>query len=68
MYIKTMISYPFDSLYEILIPLKTEVLKVPVKVVRTVKDGGFYEGMGVKLLNLPLKYLDFVISHHEPRS
>ena len=63
MYIKTRISYPFDYAYEAYIPVKDSLLKVPVKVVRIDKSGPAYEGMGVELLDLPQKYLEFVIKH-----
>jgi hypothetical protein len=64
MYIKTSISYPFDYAYEVFIPEKNSLLKVPVKVIRIDKSGPAYDGMGVELLDLPQKYLEFVIKHY----
>ncbi len=61
MYIKTMISFPLDTIQEILIPLKEETLRVAVKVVRIAKKGNLYDGLGVKLLNTPDNYLKFLI-------
>ncbi|KPK02010.1 MAG: hypothetical protein AMK71_03760 [Nitrospira bacterium SG8_35_4] len=61
MYIKSLFSYPFESLYKIQIPLDDDLLELPVKVVRIVKSGEAYDGMGVRLLNLPQRYLEFVI-------
>jgi len=60
MYIKNKISSSFDCLYEVLIPMEKDVLKVPVKVVRVDKSNYFYEGVGVELLGYPPKYLEFV--------
>jgi hypothetical protein len=51
MHIKTTISFPFDSRFEVLIPLKEDVLKIPVEVVRLEKTGDTYDGMSVKVLN-----------------
>ena len=64
MYIKTRISYPFEYAYEVFIPVKDSILKVPVKVIRIDKSGPAYEGMGVELLDLPQKYLEFVIKNY----
>lgn len=61
MYIKTMISFPFSHEHEIYVPLKKEIVIVPVKVIRVVNKGNLYTGMGVKILHLPKKYLEFII-------
>ena len=61
MYIKTAISFPLDSIQEILIPLKEEILRLAVKVVRIEKKGNVYDGLGVKLLNTPKDFLKFLI-------
>jgi Tfp pilus assembly protein PilZ len=60
MFISTKRCLPFDSTFEILIHLEDEILKVPVKVTRIVKTEGFYDGMGVELLERPRNYLEFV--------
>ena len=62
MFINTRVCYPFDTSFEILIKLKDEVLKIPVKVSRIQKTEGYYDGMGVKLFNQPAQYLEFVTS------
>ena len=62
MFINSRICFPFNSSFEILIKLKDEVLKVPVKVSRIEKTEEFYDGMGVELFNQPTKYLEFVNS------
>jgi hypothetical protein len=59
--IKKMDSFPLPPVFEVHIPLEAEVLKVLVKVVRFIESNDFYEGMGVELLNIPRKYLEFVI-------
>lgn len=61
MFIHTDIFFPLQSKFVVLIPFKDEILKVPVKIVRLVKKGKFYDGMGVTLLNLPKKYLEYLI-------
>jgi len=60
MFIKTRMCFPFDSQLEILIPLKEEVLKVPIKVSRIEKRENFYDGMGVEVLSPCHHYLEFV--------
>ncbi len=62
MFISTNINFPCDPQFEILNPLKQEVLKVFVKINRLEKTGDVYDGMGVELLNPPQNYLDFVNS------
>jgi hypothetical protein len=62
MYIKNTISSPFDYIYDVLIPLKKDILKVRVKVVRVDKTDYFYEGVGVELLDLPEAYLEFILN------
>jgi Tfp pilus assembly protein PilZ len=60
MFIKTRMCFPFNSKFEILIPLKEEVLKVPTKVSRIEKTEEFYDGMGVEVLGPCQNYLEFV--------
>ena len=42
MYINTKLCFPFESKFEILIPLVQGVLKVPVRVSRIIKTDDFY--------------------------
>ena len=51
-----------DSLFDITIPLKEDVLHVPGKLVRLSKINGSYNGLGVELMEPPQDYLDFVES------
>ncbi len=57
-------SFPFESQFEICIPLKEEMLKICVKVNRLTKSIGYYDGIGVELLNPPQRYLEFVSKLH----
>lgn len=61
MFISSEISFPIKSSFEVFIQLKDGILKVPVKITRIVKSGNIYEGMGVKLLNIPEKYMELLI-------
>jgi hypothetical protein len=61
MFIDTEMDFPVQSKFDILISLREDVLKVPVKISRLVKTDNIYKGMGVELLNLPKKYLEFLI-------
>lgn len=61
MFINTKICFPIQSKFEISMPLKDEILKIPVKIARIVKTGNVYDGMAVELTNLPKKYLEFLI-------
>lgn len=61
MYIKPSISSPVNPSYEIRIPLKGELLRIPGKVVRVVKHGDCYDGFGLELTKLPKSYLKYLI-------
>jgi desulfoferrodoxin (superoxide reductase-like protein) len=60
MYITTEKCLPRKSSFEILLPYKEEVLKLPAQVKRVIERHGFCDAMGVKLLNPPIPYLEFV--------
>ncbi len=61
MFIKSQrISFPLESQFEISIPAKEETLNVPVKVSRITKSNGFYDGIGVELMEPSQKYLKHV--------
>ena len=60
MFINTSMCLPFGSIFEIIIKLQDELLKVSAHVTRLVKTGDFYDGMGVELFNKHQEYLDFV--------
>jgi hypothetical protein len=62
MYIKIDVCPHFESKFELLLPFKDEVLKVPVEVSRSVKIDDACYGMGVEVLNSSQDYLEFVES------
>ncbi len=62
MFIKSQkISFPLDSQLNVFIPFKDDVLNLRVKIKRITKLNGYYDGLGVKLLSLPKKYLELLI-------
>ncbi|MBI4683198.1 MAG: PilZ domain-containing protein [Nitrospirae bacterium] len=52
--------FPFSPEFKIVIPLKAEMLNIPVKVRRITKTSDRYDGIGVEIMNPPRNYLDFV--------
>ncbi len=60
MYIDTAIDFPFDSNFELVLPMDDEVMKISAKIKRVVKSGSVYKGMGVELLDPPENYIQFV--------
>lgn len=61
MFIDTEMDFPVQSKFDIFISSREDVFKVPVKISRLVRTGNIYNGMGVELLDLPKKYLEFLI-------
>lgn len=60
MFIDTTIDFPFDSNFELLLPLENEVMKISAIIKRMVSNKGVYKGMGIELVNPPENYLHFV--------
>jgi hypothetical protein len=60
MFISTEVSFPLEPKLEIFIPLKEEVLKIPVKIKSFKKSGDIYNGIGVELLDPSPHYLHFI--------
>lgn len=54
------ISFPLDSKFELSVNLRTEQIHLPVKVSRVTKSNGYYDGIGVELLNCTNNYLKLV--------
>lgn len=54
------ISFPLDTQFEVSVNLDTEQLSIPVRVSRITKSNGFYDGIGVELLNCSNSYLKLV--------
>jgi hypothetical protein len=61
MYIKPSISSPVNPAYEIRIPHRGELLRIPGRVVRVVKNGDCYDGFGLELTKLSKSYLKYLI-------
>jgi hypothetical protein len=61
MYIEADVCFPIKSRFNVLVQLRDEILMVPVKIVRIVKSGNFYQGLGVKILKQPKKYLELLM-------
>ena len=58
MFIKSQkIQFPLAMQFEISISTKEETLNIPVKVNRITKSNGYYDGMGLELLQQPQRYL-----------
>ena len=55
------INFPLGLHFEISIPFKEDVLNIPVMIKRFRKSNGYYDGMGVKIMNIQKKYLDLLI-------
>ncbi len=62
MCINSGVCLPSNSSIKLLLPLKEDVLELPVKVRRVVRTDAFYDTMGVEVLNPPDKYLQIVDS------
>ncbi len=60
MYIKTGITLPDEMNFDVCIPYQGEDLRVAVKLVRLVQTYGFFDAVGVEVLNPPEKYLELV--------
>jgi hypothetical protein len=62
MRINSGVCLPSNSSLKLLLPLKEEVLELPVKVRRLVETDAFYDIMGVEVLKPPQKYIQIVDS------
>ncbi len=61
MFISTQdMCFPFDTKFEVVIPLEEDVLNIPVKVSRITKTSDCYDGIAVELLSPPKDYLKFI--------
>jgi hypothetical protein len=58
----TEMCFPFDSQFEIFLPLKGEELRVPVSLSRILMLPDSHDSIGVELLNPSRDYLKFVNS------
>jgi Tfp pilus assembly protein PilZ len=62
MFISTPICFPLDSRLNMLINSNKEILNIPVRVRWMRKSTDMYDGIGVEVLELTNKYLNFVRS------
>ncbi len=60
MLINSDVNLPIKSNFEILILINNKIIKISTVFVRLAKEGKDYKGMGVKLLNPPKIYLEFM--------
>jgi Tfp pilus assembly protein PilZ len=60
MFISTPICFPLDSRLNILINSNKEMLNIPVRIRWIRKSTDKYDGIGVEVLELTNKYLEFV--------
>ena len=51
------IKFPLEMKFSVSIPLNEETLNVLVKVNRITRSNGYYDGIGVELLEIPNNYL-----------
>jgi hypothetical protein len=63
MFIDTELCFPLESKFEVLIKLEDGILTLPVQIVRIVKSDNKYTGMGVRILNSPQKYSEYLAGH-----
>jgi len=63
MFIRTnSMPFPLQSLIEISMPMNEEMIIISGKLVREENIRGYYNGIGVELLNPPKNYIDFIYS------
>jgi hypothetical protein len=55
-------SFPFNSEFEVFLPLSEDMLNIHVKVQRITKSGDRYDGIGVALVEPSEKYREYVSS------
>ena len=65
MFINTKMNFPVNAVFLLIVLVNDSVIKVPIKVKRTVRYEKDYSensssGIGVELVNTPQRYLDYV--------
>ena len=60
MFISTSMDFPISSRFELHMPFMEDILKVPVRVKRFIKNNDIYNGVDVEVLEPDTKYLEFV--------
>jgi len=62
MFIKSpKIIFPLNLQFEISLSFKEEMLNVPVIIKRLSKSNGYFDGMGVQIMNIQKNYLELLI-------
>ncbi|UCE71252.1 MAG: PilZ domain-containing protein [Nitrospiraceae bacterium] len=62
MFIKSpKINFPLNLKFELSIHVNEETINIPVIIKRLTKSNGYYDGMGVKVMDLQKKYLELLI-------
>ncbi|MEN8262760.1 MAG: PilZ domain-containing protein [Nitrospirota bacterium] len=59
-FISKKITFPLQNQFQISIQLNGKKLNLPVKIKRVTKTNGYYDGIGIEILEQPLKYLELV--------
>jgi hypothetical protein len=59
-FISRKITFPLKNKFQISIQLNGKKLDLPVKIKRMTKTSGYYDGIGIEILEQPPKYLELV--------
>ncbi len=59
-FISRKITFPLKSRFQISIQLNGKILNLHVKIKRMTKTSGYYDGIGIEILEQPPKYLELV--------
>lgn len=62
MFIGTKKRFPRETLSLIVMRLKDRLFKLPAKIKRSTLETGFYDGIGVELIDPPRDYVEFLNS------
>jgi hypothetical protein len=62
MLISAEVNFPLQKNLEIIIKYKENLFSIPAKITSFKRTGDVYNGIGVKLINPPQEYLEFVDS------
>jgi hypothetical protein len=60
MLIKTRVSLPLHSTFDLFVYLEDEIIRMPVRVVRLAKKGDFYDEIAVEIIEPSIKYIKFL--------
>lgn len=60
MFIKTRVSFPLQPRLKILVPVKSEVMKISAITKSFGNSGQIYDGIGVELVSPPQNYLEYI--------